>query len=442
MLSADATGNVTYYLYGLGPIGELTTAWAYSLSDGGNTPRQLVNAAGEVTLTSSYTPWGDTLEVYGSGSFTQGYFGGVMDAATGLIYVGNGQYYDPETGRFLTRNARPNQNNPYTPIDPTGAMLAPLALLALVFGRKKSRGKWDTLVILLVLGVSLSLGLAACGGGSVSVSNENSTATVAATWTPIPQTQNYQLEITATTDQGIITATAILKPTETPVPCPPVASGTYDQVLKSYGATFDGATIDHKWPEAFKAYVVLAVQTVAARLGAELGICETAAFLKVFGEIRFTWGCANCSAWAISHGTYIEFVDLYSDEDRSVRFVIHELGHVFDQRVCMAQTGLPTCDNDPVRNGYLRTRLKLHMSDPNKNEYLKRNDYGNQENGYHGFAGRQEQWQFAVQSIESAGEIWADMFLGWTFNNLGAFRQDYMKDEVPHYLEIITSKSD
>ena len=94
---------------------------------------------------------GDTLEVYGSGSFTQGYFGGVMDAATGLIYVGNGQYYDPETGRFLTRDARPNQNNPYTPVDPTGAMLAPLALLALVFDRKKSRGKRDTLVILLVL---------------------------------------------------------------------------------------------------------------------------------------------------------------------------------------------------------------------------------------------------------------------------------------------------
>lgn len=36
-------------------------------------------------------------------------------------------------------------------------------LLALVFGRKKSRGRWDNLVILLVLGVSLGVGLAACG---------------------------------------------------------------------------------------------------------------------------------------------------------------------------------------------------------------------------------------------------------------------------------------
>jgi hypothetical protein len=109
-------------------------------------------------------------------------------------------------------------------------------------------------------------------------------------------------------------------------------------MLKSYGATFEG-----NWPEAFKAYVVLAVQTLAERLGAELGTCETAAF---------------------------------------------------------------------------------------------QNDYGNKENGYHGFAGGKEDWQFAVQVIESAGEIWADMFLGWTFKNLGSFREDYMEDEIPDSLPI------
>jgi|GEM_PF-2063871 len=163
VLSADAAGNVTYYLYGLGPIGELTDAWSYSLPDGAGTPRQLTDAAGEVTFAVSYTPWGDTLETFGTGRFTQGYFGGMMDSATGLLYVGNGQYYDPATGRFLTRDARPGQNNPYIPVDPTGALLGPLALLALAYGRKKSRGKWDTLVILLVLSLSLGVGLAACG---------------------------------------------------------------------------------------------------------------------------------------------------------------------------------------------------------------------------------------------------------------------------------------
>jgi RHS repeat-associated protein len=149
VLSADAAGNITFYLYGLGPIGELTDAWNYSLPDGGNTPRQLADANAEITFAASYTPWGDALETFGTGRFTQGYFGGIMDAATGLIYVGNGQYYDPATGRFLTRDACPNQNNPYTPIDPTGALLGLLALLALAYGRRKSRGKWNNLIIFL-----------------------------------------------------------------------------------------------------------------------------------------------------------------------------------------------------------------------------------------------------------------------------------------------------
>jgi len=116
-LTAEPGGNNTYYPYGLGAIGEKTTAWNFSLPDGTNTPRQLSNSSGEITLSARYTPWGDTLEVNGTGNFTYGYFGGVMDAATGLIYVGNGQYYDPETGRFLTRDAKtPSGNtNPYVP---------------------------------------------------------------------------------------------------------------------------------------------------------------------------------------------------------------------------------------------------------------------------------------------------------------------------------------
>lgn len=55
VLSADpsagpgqgAAGNVTYSLYGLGPIGELTTTWNYSLPDGTGTPRQLTDSAGD-----------------------------------------------------------------------------------------------------------------------------------------------------------------------------------------------------------------------------------------------------------------------------------------------------------------------------------------------------------------------------------------------------------
>lgn len=91
-LTATSSGNTTFFLYGRGPIGEKTTTWNFSLADGTNTPRQLTATNGDVTLSARYTPWGDTLELNGTGNFTFGYIGGILDATTGLLYVGNGQY--------------------------------------------------------------------------------------------------------------------------------------------------------------------------------------------------------------------------------------------------------------------------------------------------------------------------------------------------------------
>jgi RHS repeat-associated protein len=161
VLTATAGDLTTAYLYGLGAIAELTDAWAYPLVDGINTGRQLTNSTGVVTLTGSYTPWGDTLSINGTGSFTFGYFGGIMDEATGLIYIGNGLYYDPATGRFLNRNANPDATNPYVPWsgDPTSVLFGPLLLLGMVFGKKKKRGKYDQWLILLVIAVLLFISL-------------------------------------------------------------------------------------------------------------------------------------------------------------------------------------------------------------------------------------------------------------------------------------------
>jgi hypothetical protein len=72
-----------------------TTACHLSVPDGTNTPRQLINAQGEITLSSCCTPWGDSLEIVGTGkhstgagqAFTFGCLGGVLDATTGLISV-------------------------------------------------------------------------------------------------------------------------------------------------------------------------------------------------------------------------------------------------------------------------------------------------------------------------------------------------------------------
>ena len=163
-LAAIAGENTTFYLYGRGVIGTFNMEWSYILQDGAGSMRQLAKPDGAVALSVSYTPWGDTLEVYGTGMLDIGYLGGVYDAGTGLIYMGNGQYYDPSTGRFLTRGANADQSNPYTPWnnDPSGMLIAPLALLALVFGRKKNRTKLDQFVILIVIGLSIGLSVSAC----------------------------------------------------------------------------------------------------------------------------------------------------------------------------------------------------------------------------------------------------------------------------------------
>ena len=88
-----------------------------------------------------------------------------MDAVTGLLYVGNGQYYDPSTGRFLSRGVNPEGTNPYTPWNPIGAMIGPLGLISFFFGRKKKGSKVGTFLALFLVIGSMSMTLAACGGG-------------------------------------------------------------------------------------------------------------------------------------------------------------------------------------------------------------------------------------------------------------------------------------
>ena len=54
-LTAESNGNTTFYLYGLGAIGEETNAWNFSLPDGINIPRQLSDLSGEITLSARYS---------------------------------------------------------------------------------------------------------------------------------------------------------------------------------------------------------------------------------------------------------------------------------------------------------------------------------------------------------------------------------------------------
>jgi hypothetical protein len=54
-----------------------------------------------------------------------------------LIYIGNGQYYDRATGKFLTHDMKANNSNPYVPWDSTYALFSPLGLLVIVFRSRK-----------------------------------------------------------------------------------------------------------------------------------------------------------------------------------------------------------------------------------------------------------------------------------------------------------------
>ncbi len=152
-LAAIGAESSTFYLNGMGVIGTLGESWSYILQDGAGSTRQLVDTEGAVQLSISYTPWGDTLEVYGSGMLNLGYMGGVYDAGTGLIYMGNGQYYDPSTGRFLTRGMKEESTNPYTPWnnDPVGMLIGPFGFLALLFAKKKKHTKLDAIIVVVIL---------------------------------------------------------------------------------------------------------------------------------------------------------------------------------------------------------------------------------------------------------------------------------------------------
>ncbi len=147
-----------------------------------------------------------------------------MDTSTGLIYVGNGQYYDPTTGRFLSRGVNSNSTNPYVPWggNPTGALFTPLALLSLIYSRRRKHGKLDTIILLIVLGVGLSMSLAACAGTTTTTIG-NATVTI----TPIPSqngTQSATVTVTVPPPTGSpvgtpsITCTATVTQTATPTP--------------------------------------------------------------------------------------------------------------------------------------------------------------------------------------------------------------------------------
>jgi RHS repeat-associated protein len=118
-------GGVTRtYAYGLQRIDEdqiISGTWAPSFYgyDGGGNVRQLTNPAGAVTDTCEYDAFGNEVNHTGTTPNNYLYRGEQYDPDLGLYYL-RARYYNPATGRFMSRDpldAQP-RNPDGTPIDP------------------------------------------------------------------------------------------------------------------------------------------------------------------------------------------------------------------------------------------------------------------------------------------------------------------------------------
>jgi RHS repeat-associated protein len=105
------------YTYGLQRISEnqvVDSVWTPSFYgyDGFGTVRQLTNTAGAVTDTFEYDAFGNAITHTGTTPNNYLYRGEQYDPDLGLYYL-RARYYNPQTGRFMSRD--PREGNPIKP---------------------------------------------------------------------------------------------------------------------------------------------------------------------------------------------------------------------------------------------------------------------------------------------------------------------------------------
>jgi RHS repeat-associated protein len=137
LIRTDAKGNNTYYVYGLGLIGEQEadgTYKAYHFDNRGSTTA-LTDLQGNVTDTFAYAPFGELIQRTGTTDTPFMYNGrdGVMTDSNGLYYM-RARYYNPDIKRFINQdvlegNIKNGQSmnryayvngNPVSKVDPFG----------------------------------------------------------------------------------------------------------------------------------------------------------------------------------------------------------------------------------------------------------------------------------------------------------------------------------
>lgn len=98
------------YLYGNGRIAQMAGVdSAYFLGDALGSVRQLTDASGAVTLTKSYGPYGEIMVSTGIGVSAYGYTG-EWNSSTNLLYL-RARFYNNSIGRFMTRDTWQGADN-------------------------------------------------------------------------------------------------------------------------------------------------------------------------------------------------------------------------------------------------------------------------------------------------------------------------------------------
>jgi len=212
-------------------------------------------------------------------------------------------------------------------------------------------------------------------------------------------------------------------------------------------AAFYGVKFTGKWTSKNMVRVMEGVRAVAGALAKTTHKPATSTFQDTYTglELEFCDNCADGWAWA-DGDHHIKFDGMCGNLETAARFVAHELGHVFDRAVCAANSGSGSCDNIFAETGTARSNLTGRMGVcANSQDCLGRQGYkgspGSDE--YWGFSGGWEEWQFGQD--DSVGEVWADMFVGWTFNtwgmdSRGVNRQGYMNAQMLVYMGLLGSR--
>jgi RHS repeat-associated protein len=368
-------GSYTY-LYGNGRVAQYgASGGEYFLGDALGSVRQLVNGTGDVTLTQSYTPYGEILSSSGEAETSYAFTGEQFDKYTGLVYL-RVRWYAPQDGRFTSKDV---WQGDYTKPVSYNAWLYGYANPTRYFdptGQSSEEYPYDLLYGIRMTGnwrpenksfVRKAVGLVA----------DKFARTLGISMMGLPSNNPQALIFMAV-----------------------------------YGI-HKGDTMNFEWdPKCYRCRP-LACQEADLWENQDPGTCDCEATNTC--DCKPTGGHTESPRW-------IKFASMWSSgydnvDERRVNNVIHELGHAFNGRVSRIPENLVHDSPPPIENDPWRLEQKP--------EGFYNAEYGNQT------------WMQSV--VPSGSETFADMFLGWVFDQwaldeYGDERSKFMNEHMGSWI--------